>query len=187
MWAAGLLLTAAAGLAEEKKDKAQAPDADQPGPEHRQLARLAGEYTTVSKFRLKSDDAPMESKGTAKLTSVLDGRFLLEENTGTQFGQLYKGVRLVGYNNATKQYEASWSYSLSTAIMTMTGTGKDEGKIIEWTAHFMNEKGARQSLYVVTRQLDGDHFVVELFGKTTEGEKGPAVETTYTRKKMEKP
>jgi hypothetical protein len=118
---------------------------------------------------------------------TLHGRFLLEENTGTQFGQPYKGVRLVGYNNATKQYEASWTYSLSTAIMTMTGTGKDEGKIIEWTAHFMNEKGAKQSLFVTTRQFDEDHVVVELFGKTPDGEKGPAVETTYTRKKMEKP
>jgi hypothetical protein len=187
MWAAGLLLTAAAGMAGEKKDKDQAPEADKPGLEHRQLARLAGEYTTVSKFRLKPDDAPMESKGTARLTSVLDGRFLLEENTGTQFGQPYKGLRLVGYNNATKQYEASWTYSLSNGMMTLTGTGKDEGKVIEWTAHFMNEKGAKQSLYVITRQLDVDHFVVELFGKTPEGEKGPAVETTYTRKKMEKP
>jgi hypothetical protein len=96
-------------------------------------------------------------------------------------------VRLVGYNNATKQYEASWTYSLSTAIMTMTGSGNDEGKLIEWAAHFMNEKGAKQSLYVTTRQLDDDHFVVELFGKTPDGEKGPTVETTYTRKKMEKP
>jgi hypothetical protein len=180
--AAGLLLATAA-RSEEKKGKAESTGADKPGAEHKKLARLAGEYNTVSRFRAKPEDAPLESKGTAKITSVLDGRFLLEENTGTQFGQPYKGVRLVGYNNATKQYEASWTYSMSTAIMTLTGTCKGEGKPIEWKANFTDENGEKQTLYVITRKIDADQFVVELFGKTADGKRGPTVETTYTRKK----
>ena len=70
--AAGLFLVTAAGLSEEKKGKGLA--ADQPGPEHKRLVRFAGEYTTESKFWIKPDDKPMESKGTAKISSVVDGR-----------------------------------------------------------------------------------------------------------------
>jgi len=178
--AAGLLLATA--RSEEKKGTAETPGADKPGAEHKELARLAGEYSTVSKFRDKPEDGPVESKGTAKITSVLGGRFLLEENTGTQFGQPYRGVRLVGYN-AAKRYEASWTYSMSTAIMTLTGTCKGEGKPIEWKADFTDERGQKQTLNVITRKIDADRFVVELFGTTADGKRGPIVETTYTRKK----
>lgn len=181
--AAGLLLASAATMSQEKTSKDEGTDAAKLSSEHKKLASLAGEYTTVAKFWIKPGDEPTVSKGTAKITSVLDGQFLLEENTGTQFGKPFKGLRLIGYNSATKQYEASWTYSMSTAIMTMTGTCKGEGMPIEWTASFKNEKGEQQTLYVITRLIDGNEFVVELFGKTKDGKKGPTVEATYTRKK----
>jgi hypothetical protein len=181
--AVALLLASAAAMSQEKTSKDEGPAAEKPGSEHKKLASLAGEYTTVAKFSIKPGDEPTLSKGTAKITSVLDGQFLLEENTGTQFGKPIKGLRLIGYNSATKQYEASWIYSMSTAIMTMTGTRKGEGKPIEWMASFKNDKGEQQTLYVITRIIDASEFVVELFGKTEDGKKGPTVETTYTRKK----
>ena len=34
-----------------------------------------------------------------------------------------------------------------------------------------------------TAGMDDDHFTVELYAKTADGKKGPAMETTYTRKK----
>jgi hypothetical protein len=183
MTTATLLLATVVATSQDKKDKPESGKADEPGSIHKELARWAGEYTTVSKFRLKPGDEAMESKGTAKIVTALDGRFLVEENTGSQFGEAYKGLRLVGYNNAAKQYEASWTYSKSTAIMSMTGTSKDDGKTIDWIATFSKEKGEKETLYVSTRQIDDDHFVVEIFGKTADGQKGPTLETVYTRKK----
>jgi hypothetical protein len=180
--AAGLLL-ASAGLSQDKPKKDAEPAAEGMGPEHKELARLAGEYTTESKFRANPDDEPMVSKGTAKIKSVLDGRFLLEEDTGSLFGQAFKGLRLIGYNSATKRYEASWTYSRSNAIMTMTGASKGKGKPIEWKASYTDEKGQKKTLYVITRLMDADKFVAELFDKTADGKKGTTVETTYMRKK----
>jgi hypothetical protein len=177
-----LLLATAVATSQDKKGSA-AGHADEPGPIHKELARLAGEYTTVSKFRVKPGDEPMESKGTAKISTVLDGRFLLEENTGTLFGQPYKGLRLTGYNNGKKEYEASWTYSMSTAIMMTHGTSKDNGKTIDWAGTFTDEKGEKQTLFVSTRKIDDNQFAVELFAKTPDGKKGPTVETVYTRQK----
>ncbi len=65
----------------------------------------------------------------------------------------------------------------------MTGTSKDDGKTIEWIATYMNNQHGKETLYVTTRRLDDDHFVVELVAKTPNGEKGPTLETTYTRRK----
>jgi hypothetical protein len=72
---------------------------------------------------------------------------------------------------------------MATGIMTMTGTSKDQGKTIDWTASYTNPTGAKQTLYVTTRQVDDDQFVVELVAKTPDGKKGPTLETTYVRKK----
>jgi hypothetical protein len=57
--AAGLLLAAA--RSEEKKGTADTLGPDKPVAEHKDLARLAGEYNTVSKFRAKPEDSPVES------------------------------------------------------------------------------------------------------------------------------
>jgi hypothetical protein len=180
---AGLLLASVAAMSQEKSNKNKAPAADKHSPEHEELARLAGDYSTVSKFCMKPGDEPLASKGTARITSILGGRFLMEENTGTQFGQPFQGLRLVGYNSGTKQYQASWTYSMSTAIMCLTGTSKRLGKPIEWTGSFTDDKGEKHILHVITRKTDADQFVVQLFGKTADGQNGPTLETTYVRKK----
>ncbi len=53
-----------------------------PGPAHKQLAKRAGEYTTVTRFTAQPSATPVDSTGTAKISVILDGRFLLEEDAG---------------------------------------------------------------------------------------------------------
>jgi hypothetical protein len=173
---AGLCLTAASVQAQEHLPAV-------PGPVHQRMAKLAGEYTTVAKFAAKPGDPGQDSRGTAKLTSVLGGRFVQEENGGNLVGQAYAGQRLYGYNDASGQYEAVWVYTGSNAIMTLTGTSTDEGKTINWTANFDVAKGRKVTLIVKTRFLDPDLFVVELIAKNPDGSLGALLETTYTRKK----
>jgi hypothetical protein len=160
-----------------------AQENDEPGAIHKRLAKLAGEYTTVTRFRPQPDADAQESKGKARITSVLGGRFLSEENSGTMLGQPFTGMRLIGYNNGTGKYEATWTYTGSTAQMRLVGTSKDDGKTIQWTATVDTGKGGKMTLYVVTKHMDDDHFSYELYTKMEHGKKGASFETTYTRKK----
>jgi hypothetical protein len=98
-------------------------------------------------------------------------------------GQETKGTRLWGYDNATKQYVSIWAYTGSTGLMNLTGTSKDEGKTVNFAANFNDDSGATQVFEVTTRQLDDNHFLVGLYAKNPDGSRGPAFETTYTRKK----
>jgi hypothetical protein len=149
------------------------------GPAHAKLATMIGSYDTVTKFRMQPSSDSAESSGTAKISGGLDGRFLIEENSGTMFGEPTTGLRLVGYNIGTKQYEAVWTYTGSTGILMFTGKSPDSGKTINWTGSFDDENGEKQALTAVTRIIDGDHFVVELHAASAEG---PVLETTYSRK-----
>jgi hypothetical protein len=186
---AALSLAPLAALAQQPdKRPPQGPppeilQAMRPGPVHKELARLAGDYTTLTRLEVGPGAPAMESSGTAKLAMILDGRFLREENAGTSMGEPYYGMRLLGYNNGSKKYEGVWTYTMSTGVMSLSGTSPDGGKTIDLTASFDNEVGARQTLQVIQRRLDDDRFVVELKAKNPDGTEGPTLETTYTRKK----
>ena len=179
-WLAAALLASTIGLgaraAEGQKDRQALSEA------HDKLARRAGEYVTVSKFTTP-DGKAMESKGTAKLTLVLGGRFLQEENAGTLLGMPVNGLRLVGYNTEANQFEAVWTYTGSTAMMTLVGQTKDDGRTVEFAASFAGVKNTKSNFTVVYRFADADNFTVELIARTEDGTKGPTLETSYTRKK----
>lgn len=158
-------------------------EAAMPGPVHKQLAKRIGEYTTVTKFTMQPGAAPTESKGTAKFSAILDGRFLIEEDAGSFMGQQTKSTKIWGYDNAAKQYESVWMYTGSTGIMKLTGNSSDGGKTVDFTAVFNDDSGTKQTFDAATRQLDDDHFVVGLYAKSADGSRGPTFETTYARKK----
>jgi len=158
------------------------PDSATPGPVHGQLMKRAGEYTTVTKFSMQPGGQASESTGTAKLSAILDGRFLMEEDSGMFLGQPTKGIRLWGYDNGAKQYESSWMYTGSTGMMRLTGNSSDGGKTIKFVATFNDDSGTKQTFDAALRFLDDDHFVVGLYARMPDGKPGPTFDTTYTRK-----
>src|SRR5262249_52822265 len=98
------------------EDMKRMEDAAKPGPPHAMLAKPAGDWTTVSKWRMAPEAPWMESTGTAKRTMILDGRYLHEEVSGSMEmpgpdGKMQKhdfhGAGVFGYNNISKQYEGS--------------------------------------------------------------------------------
>lgn len=173
------LAGAAFGQAHDGKPQAAAntqpvPSPTSPGPEQALLAKRAGDYTRVIKF--VGQDG--EWTGTSKISVILGGRFILEENHDTVMGRAVEGTRLWGYNNVTKQYEAAWMYTMSTAITKLTGTSDDGGKTVEYTS-----TSDEPRLHARVRQIDDDHFVVTLSTAGPDGKDTPFQETTYARKK----
>jgi hypothetical protein len=162
----------------------QALAAAQPGPQHAQLMKLAGDYTTTQTFYTPGSQ-PQESTGTAKLKAILGGRFLEEDNSGQSFGQPYSGLRLYGYNNGSKQYEAIWIYDGSTAILVLDGSTDDNGKTVRYSGAFLGPTGEKQTLRVTISKNDADHFTVKLLGESPGGMS--TLETVYTRIKKSAP
>jgi hypothetical protein len=153
-----------------------------PGAEQAFLAKRAGEYTRAVKFVNQPGTDGMASTGTSKISVVLDGRFIQEENNDVVFGRPVAGLRLWGYNNVTKQYEAVWTYTMSTAILMLTGTSDDGGKTVDYNGNTDEPRG-KIPLHARVCQIDDDQFVVTLFSKGEDGKEAAFQETTYTRKK----
>ncbi len=154
-----------------------------PGPAHEKLGKLVGEWTTKSK--LTAAGAPAEeTEGKSKFLTVLGGRFLHEEHQGTMMGMPLQSAKLVGYNNGSKKYEAVWTYTLGTGMMTMTGASDDNGKTIKFDAAWDNAIGMRETIKIIYTFVDDDNFTITMGGgKMPDGSDGPEMEMTYTRKK----
>jgi Protein of unknown function (DUF1579) len=164
-------------------DAHQAADATKPGPEQEFLAKRAGEYTRTIKFVAQPNADANASSGTSKISVALGGRFVVEENNDTVFGRPVSGTRIYGFNNLTKQYEAVWMYTGSTAIIFLTGTSGDGGKTIDLTGVTQNLRGDKIPLHSIIRQVDDNQFVVTLMSTGPDGKEAAFQETTYTRKK----
>jgi hypothetical protein len=85
-----------------------------------------------------------------------------------------------GFSNFTQQFESTWFDNRSTAMQTFTGTTPDGGWTVQYVGSYRQPDGVEQ-LQVIVRQLDPDHFQVEMFSKLPNGTEGPHQQTVYSR------
>jgi hypothetical protein len=156
-----------------------------PGPHHKALDPLAGDYTYTAKFWMAPGAPPMEMKGEDKCKWILDGRFLHDEVTGpAQAGMPpFHGLSVMGYDNASKKYQASWIDNMGTTIVQMTGKMDETGKVL--TLHY-EEFDPTQGKNAKAREvihIGGDHsHNIEFYRVMADGKEMKVGEINCTRK-----
>lgn len=163
-------------MAEEEAEKPE-----RPGPQHEFLMRRAGRYTHVTTIRSAPRTEPQVFQGEAVFTPVLGGRFLSEERSMQNAGEPVEYLKLHGYNAATDRYESLWAFNFKTAMLLLTGVGEDDGRTIRWSGRYTDVEEGEVTIEAVTRQVDEDHFVLEVFGTAPDGAQYTVQETSYTR------
>lgn len=148
------------------------------GAQQQFLAKRAGNYTRVIKFV----GQPGEWKGTSKISAILGSRFIMEENHDQVMGRPVEGIRILGYDNASKHYEMISMYTMSTGITKFTGTSNDGGRTVDYSA-MSSEPQGEVPLHALIRQVNDNEFVVTLSTRTPDGQFKSFQETTYTRAK----
>lgn len=103
-------------------------EAAQPGPEHKKLNAMAGEWTTKIKMKMSPDADWEHHTGHSKIQSALGGRYMIEKFTA-ELGMMGKmeGLLILSYNNLTDEYESIWMDSMSTWPQYATGVINEEG------------------------------------------------------------
>jgi hypothetical protein len=151
-----------------------------PGEPHKVLAARAGSWKTKSKHWMELDKPYMKSEGSCERRMILDGRFLQEEFSGEMMGMHFKGIGVMGYDNQSKKYVATWTDSMSTGIYFFEGAAGDDGKTISLESRFHDPVNGPGTWHLVTRLVDENMETAEMRMKYDSG-KEEKCETVYTR------
>ena len=151
-----------------------------PGPAHKALEPLVGNWKAEVKCWMDPDGPPNVSQGTAKTKWVLNGRFLEEQFQGEMMGKPFTGISLMGYDNTKQAFNTVWVSDMQTSMFTSEGTGESGNKVITLEGKSTCPSAEQKETLIksVFRILSSDKHVFEMFDET-KGMK--TMEITYTR------
>lgn len=153
----------------------------EPTEKHKKLEALVGSWTTTGKFWM-DPEKPMESTGTAETKSILGGRFISEDVTGTFMGRPFMGHGVTGYDLMKKKYVSVWMDNMGTMMMVSEGTSDPAGKVITSTSTETDPMtGKSHPVKLVTRIESDQKHVLEFYEKRN-GKEMKTGEMIYTRK-----
>lgn len=152
----------------------------QPAKEHAELAKQVGDWDADCETYMPGSPV-MKSKGSAKISMIMGGRFLREEFKGTMMGQPFEGIMLLGYDNNLKRYDSMWIDSMGTGMMvTHSKTDSpDELSGSFYCPMVQKEVTAR----LVNKPVSNDEHVFEMYAPGLDGKEAMMMRITYHRKK----
>jgi hypothetical protein len=157
--------------------------AGKPGPAHKVLDALAGEWNVEARFWMAPDAPPTESKGTSSVRWIHGGRFVHEDFSGTLMGKPFHGTGITGYDNTKQKYVNVWLDDMATGIVCSDGTLGSDGKALTFEGKIdcpiTGEKDKR--VKTVLRIESRDKHTLEMHDPSL-GDKSKTGEIVYTRK-----
>jgi hypothetical protein len=161
----------------------KAEAAGTPGPAHKALDALVGDWKAEVKCWMEPGGEPNVSKATSKASWTLKGRFLEEEFHGEMMGKPFSGKTLLGFDNTKQTFNSVWVSDTQTSMFTSEGRGDSSNKVITLEGKATCAATGRKDvpMKTVLRVISPDKHVFEMF----DGSKGPntkTMEITYTRR-----
>ncbi|MFQ5430276.1 MAG: DUF1579 domain-containing protein [Phycisphaerae bacterium] len=155
-----------------------------PGPFHKNMDPMVGDWVAASKYSPAPGVPPEVNKGTCRNSWIMGGRFIKQEYRGKAMGEPFEGLGILGYDNMKKQYTSSWVDNMTTGIMADFGVCDESGKVFTFeSTHPDPMTGKPVKMKSVTRVVNKDKHVFEMFREGPDGKMFKNLEITYTRKK----
>jgi hypothetical protein len=152
-----------------------------PGPEHALLKPLVGNFSCDMKMIEEPGAAPQASSGMVKREWIMGDRYISEHVESTFMGMPFEGRGIVGYDNGNKKYFFTWIDSMSTGMMTATGTAS--GKVVTFEGeHYCPDQGKNIWSKSVMDVSNNDRQTFKMYSKDKSGKEFLNFDMTCTRK-----
>jgi hypothetical protein len=154
-----------------------------PGPQHKALTPLIGDWTCIVRVWGAPGAPPEESKGTMERHWILDNHYIQETYEGTLMNQPFKGLGVFGYDNLKRQYFSVWFDTMLTSYVAQSGQADSTGRVITMTGKFDDPmtRTERTMKSVLRIESDSKH-VFETFDVGPDGKEVKTMEIVATRR-----
>ena len=157
-------------------------EAAQPGPEHRRLAALTGEWSLRVEHAPTPAATPVTGTGTASNRMILGGRFLQSEAVVQLGGARSEGLLLVGYDRRASRYTMLGLDTFGTHYVEAEGPFDEaSGAIVMYGEEHDPITRRTERFTVVVRLRGPDEYVQEVVFRQPDGTSHTAVQITYSR------
>ena len=153
-----------------------------PGPMHEMMAKLTGDWKTVHKFWMDPAGEPMSSDGTAKTEMILGGRYQMSKFSGSVMGMPMEGVWMMGFDNASQEFTATWIDNMGTGTAIAKGKYDESSKTISMDGTMMDPISKTDMKFKQYLKLvDDNNYTLEM-KLDVNGQEFKSMEIEFTRK-----
>jgi hypothetical protein len=171
--------------AQDKKMMEQMMKYGTPDKNHELLKKYVGDWDVDISTWQDPMAKPQMSKGTAKNTLILDGRYVKSDFEGMMGEMKFQGLEIIGYDLFKKMYTTFWVDSMSTSFLATTGTINTAGNVLTETGMSpdpMTDGKTMQKYRNVTTFISDGKYKFEMFMVMPDGKETKGMELVYTRK-----
>jgi hypothetical protein len=164
--------------AEQQEMMRKMEEAGRPGPGHKALEPLVGNWNAEVKCWHDPAGQATVSRGRAQVKWTLNGRFLEEEFQGEMMGKPFRGCSLMGFDNTKQTFNTVWVSDMQTAMFCSEGRGESGNKVITLEGKANCPATGRKDVVMKTvfRLLSQDKHIFEMYDGNNK-----TMEITYTR------
>jgi hypothetical protein len=182
IWRAALWCAAGLAVLGATSVRADEPALDAVQPEHKLLARLAGEWRFEKELTAEAGAKP-QSLGTGTISAELVGDFFVVSRWSGKVAETdYKASQSLGYDIQQKKYTGSWIDSSMSYRWELSGAHDEKSKELTLTASGPGPSGGTCTFRERYQFPSADSITI--LGEMQQGDKWvPFLTTRLTRKR----
>ena len=152
-----------------------------PGPSHKALQALAGNWKAEVKCWMDPAGPAEATAGTARANLTFNGRFLEEEFHGQMMGKPFVGRTLLGFDNIKQTFNSVWVSDNQTSMFVSEGKADGSNKVITMEGKTNCPATGRRDIPMKTvlRIVSPEQHVFEMYDSSKGNAK--TMEISYTR------
>ena len=152
------------------------------GPQHEEMAALAGTWTVRTTMYMDPSAPPQTAEGTAVRTLILGGR-VMEEVLTSNFGdQPYEGRGRSGYDNLTERFWSVWTDTMGTGLTVCYGNWNAAHDLFVMEGETPSPMTGGMTPMRIEARMDGaDREIDEFFMPGPDGTMIKTMEIVYER------
>ena len=153
-----------------------------PGKTHEMLAKSNGTWKTKLTMWMMPGAEPVENEGMSTNEMILGGRYQKSTFKGNFMDMPMEGMNLLAYDNASKEFYATWVDNLGTGMMMSKGKYNEETNMVEMEGTYVDPMTGKEEPFRQTMQVvDDNNHVMEMF-MNYEGKEFKTMHIDFTRK-----